>query len=211
MKIAVFVDRQGHAATLWRASALACFSCDGGCWQAEQQLPVALSPEMSMAVIRETILALAAALPECKQVVARRFPGAIRAWLDGMGMTMWEGTGMPADFLDNITPPVPPVMASVTPLPQAFIKPLGNGEFHLDLRDALRVGTGGHTSRQILMPFFRQRAFTRLTLVCDHIPRWFADTLPDCGLVSQTIPQGGGSLQVMITPLTPENVPPGTT
>lgn len=211
MKIAVFVDRQGHAATLWQACALVCFYYDGGRWQVEQQLPVALSPEMPMAAIRETIIALATALPECKQVVARTLPGAIRAWLDGMGITMWQGAGVPADFLDAVMPPAPPVTASVTPLPQTFVTSSGDGMFYLDLRDALRQGTGGHTSRQVLMPLFRQRAFTQLTMICDHLPRWFADVLPDCGLVSQTTLQADGSLMVIITPQATENVPQGTT
>ncbi|WP_437891381.1 Fe-only nitrogenase accessory AnfO family protein [Phytobacter sp. V91] len=178
MKIAVFVDEQGMTAPLGQPGYVKVYTRDGGGWQTCLQIPFALSASLTLNEIRQRTLTMLADLPQCRHFVAREIHGALLAWLDGMGLTMWQGSGQPEDFLDNIASRIAAVPAPVTPLPQAFIVPgAEKGTFRVDLLAALQGG-GSHTSKRLLMPFFEQRNFTSLEILCDHLPKWFSTLNP---------------------------------
>lgn len=201
MKIAVFVDDAGWVAPLWQSGTVQLFTREAQQWRVCQQFPFALTPELSLAEIRERTLSLLAQLPECRHFVAQDIHGALLAWLDGKGLTMWKCIGHPLDALDRIAAQIPPAPEPVVLHPEVFIEPgEEEGQFRVDLIEALRGG-GAHTSKRVLMPFFEQRQFTRLEIVCDHLPKWFS-SLDPTRLHYQVMPAVDGVLRVIVTPVT---------
>jgi len=197
MKIAVFVDEQGMTAAPGQPGWVKVFVDDGAQWQACLQLPFALSPALTLNETRQRTLAMLAELADCRHFVASHIHGALLAWLDGTGLTMWQGSGKPEDFLPRIAEQIPPEPAPVTRLAQAAIERSSEeGAFRLDLLAALQEG-GGHTSKRLLMPFFAQQQFTSLEIHCDHVPKWFS-SLDPARLSWQVIPQRDGTLCVTV-------------
>jgi len=200
MKIAVFVDEQGMTAALGQPGWVKVFIGDGAQWQACLQLPFALSPALTLNETRQRTLAMLAELADCRHFVASHIHGALLAWLDGTGLTMWQGSGKPEDFLPRIAEQIPPESAPVTRLAQAAIERSSEeGAFRLDLLAALQEG-GAHTSKRLLMPFFEQQNFTSLEIHCDHVPKWFS-SLDPARLGWQVMPQSDGTLCVTVRPV----------
>lgn len=205
MKIAVFVDDVGQIAPLSQSGTVLLFTREVQQWRVCQQFPFALTTEMSLVEIREHTLSLLTQLPECRHFVARDIHGALLAWLDGKGLTMWKCIGRPLDALDHIAAQIPPATKPRVLPPEVFIEPgETEGQFRVDLIKALCSG-GGHTSKRLLMPLFEQCQFTRLEITCDHLPKWFS-SLDPARLRYQLLPAVDGVLRVIVTPVTATTV-----
>lgn len=207
MNIAVFLDQQGFTAPLGQSGVVTLYTRDGAGWRISQRVPFTLSRQMGLGEIRNRTMSMLAALPDCRHFVARDIQGALLAWLDGMGMTLWQCEGRPEAFLDRLAEHISERITAaepvVTPLPASLIQPTGDdGAFRLDLIAALRDGGGsGHTSKRLLLPFLQQRHFQRLEILCDHLPRWFDTLLPDMRLSASVTPRPDGTLCVVVTPV----------
>lgn len=201
MEIAVFVDDMGQIAPLGQYGTVLLFTREVQQWRVCQQFPFALTPEMSLAEIREHTLSLLRQLHECRHFVARDIHGALLAWIDGKGLTMWKCIGRPLDALDRIAAQIPPATEPLLLSPEVFIEPgETKGQFRVDLIKAL-CGGGAHTSKRVLMPLFEQCQFTRLEITCDHLPKWFS-SLDPTRLRYQVMPAVDGILRVIVTPVT---------
>ncbi len=196
MKIAVFVDTEGKTASLYQQGTVRVYESWPSGWQPVREIPFGLSEEMGLAEIRTHILSMLAGLDGCRHFVARAINGAMLSYFDGMGIVMWKLAGDPVGFLSHIQHIVEDkarqeqtgqgVTAAM------FIKP-GNvaGEYRLNLIDALDSDSA-LTSKQVLQPFLRLLDFTKLELVCHHLPKWFDRELPQLKLTlaSEKKPDG---------------------
>jgi len=108
MKIAVFVDELGMTAPLGESGFVNVFTREEGAWRICQRIPFALPSGLTLNQTRQRTLSMLAELPYCRHFVASEIHGALLAWLDGMGMTMWKTRGRPEDFLDRIVAQIPP-------------------------------------------------------------------------------------------------------
>jgi Fe-only nitrogenase accessory protein AnfO len=202
MKIAVFLNEQGLIAALTEPGAVVLYTRENQHWQVCRQIPFTLAGTASLADIRQHTLAMLALMPECRHFVAREIHGALLAWFDGSGLTMWQSAGTPEAALNIIAQQLPAPPEPVALLPQAFVHagPLP-GEFHVDLIAALRCG-GSHTSKQLLVPLMQQESFTRLEIRCDHVPKWF-DRLAQYQLSVASSRAPDGNLQVVVSKKVP--------
>lgn len=204
MKIAVFLDAQGQVAPLTTPGMVTLFSRDSGHWLVYRKIAFDLSSCTSLEAIRERTLAMLAQIPACRHFVTRDVHGAPRAWFDGLGLTLWQCTGEPEPALDTIAQQQPAEPEPVTLLPQAFIRPGAEpGEFYVDLIAALRAGADDtHTAKLLLVPLLGREEFTRLELLCDHVPKWFA-RLAEYHLTYHSTPLDDGNLRVVVTKTAP--------
>lgn len=202
MKIAVFLDEQGMIAPLTEPGAVMLYTHDEKGWQVCRQIPFTLAGTPTLADIRQRTLAMLALLPECRHFIAREIHGALLAWFDGMGLTMWQSAGKPEAALNAIALQLPAPVEPVALSPQSFVRPGRHpGEFHVDLIGALGCG-GSHTSKQLLVPLLQQDTFTRLNIRCDHVPKWF-DRLAEYPLTVVSAPTPDGNMQVVVTKKVP--------
>lgn len=193
MKIAVFINQDGEIAPLFEPGGVRLYSrCDNR-WQAVGEIPYALNHQMSLSEIRTRTLTLLEEMPGCHHFVARQIQGALLAWFDGMGVTMWQFTGLPEDCLEVIYTAVRQVqrVPAVPAAAETFIQTSAReGEYHIDLITAL-AGDARLTSKQLLIPFLQSRRFIRLSVTCDHLPKWFEQQLPALNLAVEVEKQRG--------------------
>lgn len=200
MNIAVWVDEQGMTTAPGKSGFVDVFSREQGRWRRGQHIPFSLTDELTLNEMRKRTLDMLAELPPCRHFVASAIHGAMLAWLDGSGLTMWRTQGKPEDFLDHIAEQIPPEPTPVTTLAPILIEPTGQeGAFRLDLLAALESG-GAHTSKRLLMPFFEQQTFRTLEIVCDHVPKWFS-SLDASRFAWHVSPKGDGTLSVIVEPV----------
>ncbi|KEA52097.1 hypothetical protein DT73_14445 [Mangrovibacter sp. MFB070] len=199
MNIAVFLDKQGVTCGIWQAATLGLFAPRNTGWQAIVQVPLSVNRDMLPEDVRHQVMAAARALPGCRHIVASEITGAVKAWLDGMGFTMWQCAGRPEGFLERLNNQVMQRAPTVVSLPKSFIQPgEKQGEFQADLIAAL-YETEGHASRRILIPFLFKGQFTRLEITCDHLPRWFSRTLEKLAYPWDVTTQSDGTLRVVVS------------
>lgn len=130
MKIAVFVDERGITAPMGQSGYVNIFVQEQGRWQRCQQIPFTLSSTLTLNQIRQRTQSMLVEAPDCRHFVASEIHGALLAWLDGMGLTMWKTSGRPEAFLDRIVAQIPSAPEPVTALPHVFIMPAaGEGRF----------------------------------------------------------------------------------
>lgn len=202
MKIAVFVDQHGNIAPLFEPGGVRLFSRCGNRWQAVRDIPYALDHAMSLHEIRTRTLTLLEDMPGCHHFAARQIQGALLAWLDGMGVTMWQFSGRPEYCLEVIYASakrmkrVPAPGAACDTFIQAGPR---EGEYHIDLIAAL-AGDARLTSKQLLIPFLQSQVFTRLSVICDHLPKWFEHQLPALNLAVEVEKRHQGALCAIIHP-----------
>lgn len=200
MNIAVFLDSQGQVAPLTAPGTVTLFSRNSGRWLIAQQVAFDLSSCTSLDVFRERTLAMLAQFPACHHFVTRDVHGAPRAWFDGLGLTLWQCTGAPERALDTIAQQQPVAPEPEMSLPQAFVHPgTEPGEFYVDLIAARQAGADDtHTAKLLLIPLLGHAEFSRLELLCDHVPKWFA-RLADYHLIYHSTPLDDGNLRVVVT------------
>ncbi|RLM32186.1 Fe-only nitrogenase accessory protein AnfO [Brenneria salicis] len=204
MKIAVFIDSQGEIASVFTPGIVRVFTCYGDHWRPVKDIPYALGQEMDLTEIRTRTLAMLTELTACRHFVALDIHGALRAWFDGMGITMWQCRGASEACLSAVYHSVRRRALPQVAAQQTYIQAgTDDGEYHINLMTAL-ASDAGLTSKQLLLPFLQARAFTRLNVICDHLPKWFAQQLPALNLALVVNPQPQGFLLATIHPASPE-------
>lgn len=202
MKIAVFLDARGQIAPIAEPGTVVLYTRSPDGWQVCRQIPFNLATATSLAALRQHTLAMLAQLPECRHFIAGEIQGALLAWFDGMGLTMWQSAGAPEAALEAMARQLASTPAPQAPSPQAAVRPGARpGEFQVDLIAALRGG-GSHTSKQLLVPLLQQPTFRRAEIRCDHVPKWF-DRLGEYQLSYRCVSLPDGNLQVVVD----KNVP----
>ncbi|MCG8707376.1 hypothetical protein JHU04_000563 [Brenneria sp. 4F2] len=202
MKIAVFVDQSGNIAPLFEPGRVKLFSRRDNRWRAIGDIPYALDPAMSLGEIRTRTLTLLEGMPGCHHFAARQIQGALLAWFDGMGVTMWQFSGRPESCLEVIYASAKRMKRVPAPggACDTFIQAGPRaGEYHIDLSAAL-AGDAGLTSKQLLIPFLQSQVFTRLRVTCDHLPKWFEHQLPALNLAVDVEMRHQGALCAIIYP-----------
>ncbi|MFS2223318.1 Fe-only nitrogenase accessory AnfO family protein [Pantoea sp. B65] len=207
MEIAVFINLQGEIATLFETGNLMLFARRERRWQVVKTLPVQLAPQPGLAEIRQQTWRLRSAIPDCRHLLVNRMQGAQIAWLDGLGVQIWQAQGnlqaLPY-WLDAIRQqaadrPADPLASFSAKFMTAGAQP---GEFEIDLIAALNSDRA-LTSKQLLLPVLTGRAFHQLNVVCDHLPKWFARELPALQLQVRSEINARGQLCAVVSPLAP--------
>lgn len=204
MKIAVFIDTQGEIASVFTPGIVRVFTYYGDHWRPVKDIPYALGQEMDLTEIRTRTLAMLTELTACRHFVALDIHGALRAWFDGMGITMWQCRGSAQACLSAVYHSVRRRALPQVAAQQTYIQTgTDDGEYHINLMTAL-ASDAGLTSKQLLLPFLQTRTFTRLNVICDHLPKWFAQQLPALNLALVVKHQPQGYLLATIHPASPK-------
>jgi|SRR5476649_237792 len=175
MKIAVFMDNDGHTTSLYQPGTVRVFESGPAGWLPVQDIPFSLAGLKALDDIRARTLDMLRSLDGCRHFVADSITGAVRSFFDGMGVVMWRLTGEPAGFLSQIQRRVEEQAGRESALsaPGCFILPgTQAGYYQLNLIDALNSDSA-LTSKQVLLPFLRERDFEQIDIICDHLPKWF--------------------------------------
>lgn len=188
LKIAACVTQDGILTGFSDESILRLYERLPERWQPQKEIPFRVSANTGLSEIREAVRLAASDLEECQIIIVGRSKGAVCAMLGDFGFTLFVADGPMQEILDQIDRNTPEVAEETASLPATEPYSVGdpkNGIYHLNMRAALDFDEN-LTSKGLLLPFLEKRSFRRLTVICDHIPRWFDDTCKRLNLQSET-------------------------
>lgn len=206
MKIAAFVDDQGVPVSLYRAGTIQVYEDvrnDDGPeparrWQAGARHAFLLEPAMSLEQVKAAVADLVAALDaDCRLLLSGEIRGLPYSVLqEHYGFRNWKSEGPLEAQLDHLRRRETEIQAKkkyelVLRADQSVPAPVlvdgSRGHYWIDLRAALDH-EANPTSRQILIPFLKAGAFSRLEVLCGHLPRWMAWELTQLGYSADSEP-----------------------
>lgn len=201
LDIAVCIDEDGLASSLYEGSKLVIYQKKQGAWGIGRETTFALDQKGGMAGLRRQMAEIGLFLDQCKIFVGRAIVGMPYFELEKMQCSIWEFEGEPLTFLDYVLGKEEEKLAeSQLAVPQVIPVPVekANGEYYISIKEVQEAG-GGITSKQVLMGFLRQGNFYSLEVLCNHIPPWLEADLKEGPLVGRIEKKSPTETHVYIT------------
>lgn len=210
MNIATLVDTNGNAIPFGEPGTLHIFNHEEDGWKPVMEFAFSMHADQGFAAIRRSILDLAARLGDCRTLLVGPVQGFPRSMLLELGFSVWTVEGAAVRYLDQImqrtaaaraeTNGVPASQDDTPDVPTPSPKDgCCSGVYMIDLIEVQAKGTA-HNSKDILLPFFEKSSFSRLDIICDHVPKWFANELASLKLSFTAEHLAGGRMMVSVQP-----------
>ncbi len=189
MYIAAIVDGDGKAVPFGEPATVMLFSHEDDGWYVVDSFDFNLREHYGLNELKAAVQSLSGKLGECRALLVRDVSGYPRTMLLELGFTLWSIEGRPEPYLDRIRQLIAeaadataavvqantPAELEALPVPR-LLDGSCSGVYTIDISKA-QVCDGGHNSREILIPFFMTTQFSRIDILCDHVPKWFSTEL----------------------------------
>jgi len=179
MKIAVFVDETGNVLPFSAAGVVDLYSDESGEWLCVNQIPFDLSGASRMNEIRTKIKLLLSEFEDCELLVIDSIKGFAKVVLEEFKVGTWQFKGI---FLFHLLDKVREELAKVKKAQvKQNVHPIPVGDeaddcYEINLASILDKDCGLN-SRDLLIPFIQKNNFRKLTIDCNHIPKWFESAM----------------------------------
>ena len=197
MRIAVVENSNLRTTSILEPGLIAVYEYKCGKWKVIRRFENPVCRAGTIAQLRTSLDAVIRQFDGAVIVAAREIPGLALSIIEEAGLGISLTDDPTADILDPIRNELLAVMQNQPEkLKETDIKRYlesvpdtpgqDSGHFRLDMRSAL----SSHpdlTSKGLLMPFLEKRDFTRLDVICSHIPPWFDRKFADLGLAYETL------------------------
>lgn len=198
-EIAAMLDPDGGTTTLTGPGEIVVYSKVQYCWGPARRMDFSLDPSQGLTQLRKKMAELVEFLGGCKIFVSRAASGAIFFELEKAQVTVWEISGKPEEFLDDVwreeenqedcskpgTTEIP-VPAEISP-----------GSYFISIKD-IQGKRPEVSSKQVLQQFIRKGAYQKLEVICDHVPPWIALESDCCGFSMETDRLGPSEVKVTL-------------
>lgn len=180
LKIAVVMGQNGTSAAILDADAFVrVYRQAGARWEPACDFPLELHPERGMDAVRAGLHGVIDALTGVRAVVLRQISGIHFAFFCAAGLYVYELKGKPEQFLDFaalrvqagqrvLREPRRPMRVPGAPWPRQFGP---EGCYFLDIIK-MQMESPHLTTKDVLLPFLENVAFTELELICSRLPLW---------------------------------------
>ncbi len=214
MEIAVFTSGHEGIAPFFASGCIDIISDVSGIWLSVRKIPFTpfqMSTTSALPEIHRRMKSLIHELSDCRVFVAPEIRGIPFAVLDSEGFSIWKLEGKPELLYDHIRNTVSERLAAQhcksgscegsggsidMPKPEETCQ---NGEFFIDLKQILD-NNESFNSKEILIPFIQSTSFKKLSIVCDHTPRWLEKDYELFNLLMEQTPSTNGSVITILTP-----------
>lgn len=178
MAIAVLMDAEGRVTDFHNGAVICMFEKKDNQWGVARQWVNTSDSFETMSQLREYLKQIAAWMNGCRTLVAEQFIGFYRVTFEALGLDMWEGDGSPYEILDYIDACARQnnVAAKTADIATGPVEN-GPGKYFIDLTEVMAHKTALN-SREVLLPFLKERKFSQLEVLCGHVPKWFESELP---------------------------------
>lgn len=141
-------------------------------WQPEREIPFFIEPDKGLKELRRKMTDLHEFLGSCRIFVAKSASGALYYELEKAGCSIWEISGRPEEFLDEVLEEEERKYYDEKK-PLAIPSPLevSPGRYFISIKD-IQGNRPDITSKQILQQFVHKEIFLELEMICDHLPPW---------------------------------------
>lgn len=172
MEIAVLVNSEGNTSGFEKDGIIRVYSKDGCEWNMTRNMEYHLEQIENSLSLHERIREICDWLGECRIIVVNRIRGIHYIAFEEKQVSMLEISGNPEAFLDDIRECLKHRRTGqIVPMEHKAIFELRPGVYHTDLREVMK-GNTSYNSKQILLPFLKNKKFTSLEILCGHVPKW---------------------------------------
>jgi Fe-only nitrogenase accessory protein AnfO len=203
MKVAAYLNANGVPVSLYHEGMLYVYEedaeRDASCWLLNRTLPFVLDSVMSLAQVKASVAGVVDALgQECRVLLSGEVRGLPYSVLqEQYEFRTWKSEGEVQQQLDFVRDREAElcmqrkfelVLNDSQQMPAPILVAGGGpGHYWIDLRAALEH-VSNPTSRNILIPFFKGGRFTKLEILCGHLPKWMAWEIEQLDLAAESEP-----------------------
>lgn len=197
--IAVFLAEDGESLEMGLSGKIVVYHRQSDTWDIQKQQHFLPVEKPTLLAIRNKMRELIDFLGDCKVFVAKSVTGVYYYELEKAGVSVWEYSGKPEEFLDHIAAGEE-AEPEAAPAPVAVLVPsdLGEGRYFVSIKE-IQENNSGITSKQVLQPFLRQGKFYSLEILCNHLPPWLEGELAGGSLAGEVIKLNDKEVKVIIT------------
>ncbi len=202
MKIAVFVDENRNVLPFFASGTVELYANDTGKWQCINQIPFSLNAALKINDLHRHIATLVSQFENCDMLVVERMKGIARSILEDYKIGTWYFKGtFPFLLLDKIRDELLKVQEMQK---KSIISPVLTGKqtdasYEINLAEILDSNSRLN-SRDILIPFMKTTNFRRLTIICNHLPKWLDKVIPQMRLNYCTEEDKNGLMRITVEP-----------
>lgn len=199
MKIAVVVDSEGKTSTFYDDSIVKVYERENEKWKIKGEMLFHSDKITKPIDVKNNLMQVNNWLGDCKLIVVKELKGTYFTFFEGRYFTIWEMEGDPKGYLDYVyeSELLEKKKQSIQkkPIAPEETRP---GIYYINLKEVMS-DKNSLTSKQILIPFFRDTKFDQIIIDCDHIPRWFEKEFPDMKLKAEAQKFRDG-MKVIVSP-----------
>lgn len=187
MEIAVLVNADGRTSLFTENGTVKVFTKDDQSqWHLVREKEYRIADIKNGTGMRTCLGDVGQWLNNCKLLVVKRIRGIHYLALERFQISMLEIDGYPEDFLPHLEAcSFHQRTEEIVPTEAIAIHEIRPGYYHIDLQDVMS-GKTSYSSKQVLLPFFKEQTFNQLEVICEHVPKWFDKELPDLNLQYDT-------------------------
>lgn len=205
MKIAAFLNNEEYILPFYSSGAVAIYRDNQSEWECVRRIPFDVSIENSLGDIRMKIKMLVSKFDGCNLLILENIKGLPLALLQETGVGVWKSPSrLSGELLDHVKTEVEKTLKARE---RQVIRPIlvgdaENREYEINMIPLL--ADRSLNSIDILVPFMKDTNFKKLTITCNHLPKWFNTTLEGFHLTSVSEEPEPGVLRVTVNPLNPD-------
>lgn len=208
MKIAAFLNDEVHIQPFYSSGMVVIYSYNQSEWECVNQIPFDVSIENSLGDIQMKIKLLVSEFEGCNLLILENIKGLPLALLQESGVGVWKSPGqLSIELLDHVKTEVEKAVKvrERRVARPALVGEAEDREYEIDMIPLL--ADRSLNSMDILVPFMKDTNFKKLTITCNHLPKWFNSALEGFHLTSVSEEPESGILRVTVNPLNPnENI-----
>lgn len=202
-EIAFFVDKNNQIAEVVDSGFIKIYNKSQGQWKTIKEIPFQVNRSKGIISVRQSFDHLVDILGECKLFAAKKLTGLIYTTLETSGFNLWELEGEPEAFLDVILEKEEEAILEEKAQQEQLInlsprKKDQDGYYYVNLID-LQNSSSGLTSKQVLLPFFKNITFYELEMICNHVPKWFENQFETLKLQMDAESLSDGTQRLLIS------------
>jgi Fe-only nitrogenase accessory protein AnfO len=191
VKISVVEDNEQKTCSIFDPGWIVTYSDDTEHWSEISRFANIVHQASGIAGIRNALISTVNQLNGVKIIVASELSGIAFSVLEGAGFESFTAESNALDVLDFVKNEMDETAKGKQEKRSANIqlylrRGMNRGDYFLDLQEMLAENPQ-LTTKSALLPYLREGDFTRLDVVCGHIPPWFDREFDDMGLIYETV------------------------
>jgi Fe-only nitrogenase accessory protein AnfO len=214
MKIAVFMNSNGDTLPFGEAGTVELYDRDRDGWYCVNCVPFKPNRTMNLNLLRQCIHKMASQLDDCKVFVVKKTQGIFKAVMEEeLGINVRTFDGSPIESLDQIREQWEQELIAGAVMPACSLPcrqdetagirpaPVGDADrkhYRINLTEVQKKNTSLN-SKEILLPFLKERNFHTLEIICIHPPKWLGEALRTLCLEMNTEERNDGFCHVFLS------------
>ncbi len=192
LKIAIVESDEQKTNSIFEQGFIAIYETDGEKWKFLKRFENKVCKAKDIATVRMTVIDTIKQLDDVKLLIASEIPGIAPGIFEAAGFEIVLVENSTLNILDSFKEEILKVIEKRQEETlkfdiMQFLEPgINEGYFYLNMGEIL-LKNPQLTSKMILIPFLKKGEFTRLEVICSHVPKWFDKDLVALGLEYQTV------------------------